>query len=67
MTKLLLVLALCGLAGCAAPRDMTHGVLVDDWYVSNRAWSPSLYWDQVDHACKYRDGVTVFVGRKPCP
>ena len=46
---------------------MTHGVLVDDWYVSNRAWSPSLYWDQVDHACKYRDGVTVFVGRKPCP
>ena len=63
------LLLLVALAGCAAaPRDMTHGKLVDDWYVPlDGKFSASLYWDHVDHQCKYEDGVIIGVGPRMCP
>jgi hypothetical protein len=69
MTRFLLVILLAALTGCVtAPHDMRHGVLVDDWY-EGVAGSPAPRhaWEPMNHACKYADGVTMYVGRSACP
>ena len=52
--------------------DMTHGILVDDWYEplypAGHVPSPLYGWDRFDHMCKYKDGVIIAVGRQGwCP
>lgn len=69
MNKILLLLVLA-LGGCATHKDMSHGVLVDDWFVStapNGKFTQSLYWDGMSHQCQYKDGSIIGVGRQPCP
>ena len=47
---------------------MQHGKLVDDHYVSlNGPFTPALFWDEMTHLCTYEDGVTIGVGKQPCP
>lgn len=63
MRKILLLALLALLAGCAAkPKDMKHGILVDDWYVWPDRSVAYFDIDGVTHHCKYKDGTIIVVG-----
>jgi hypothetical protein len=64
-TLLLLTIAAL-LTGCAAPRSMRYGVLVDDWY-TGVSGSHGFYAYET-HQCKYSSGVIVNAGHTAtCP
>jgi hypothetical protein len=63
-TFLLAIAAL--LTGCAAPRNMTYGVLVDDWYTGAEGTHGAYTYEL--HMCKYSSGVEINAGHTPdCP
>lgn len=67
MLRFLLTLLVSVLAACVQPpRDMSNGVLKDDWYV--KPSDGNTFFRAQIHMCKYENGVVVNAGPgKPCP